>query len=94
MAKDRPWNRPGPKEIPGLPQTEEAVGAFRYKGADVRSMSDDQVRAFCLQKAKEFLHEAQIKASDTLGGPDLGVAAQYAAIAQAFREEGRSDDPA
>lgn len=94
MSKDRPWNRPQPTQVPDLPQTEEAIGVFRYKGADVLSMTDAQVRAFCLEKARQYLHQAQIKAVDTLGGRDLELATQYATIAQAFRQEEPGDDPA
>ena len=39
------------------PQTEEVIGAFRYKGADVRNMSDAQVRAVCSERAKFILRE-------------------------------------
>ncbi|MER8009619.1 hypothetical protein [Streptomyces sp. NPDC094149] len=86
MPKDRrPWDRPKPKEIPDLPQTEDVSGMFRYKGADILGMTDAQIRAFCLERAKFFLYEAQVKAVDTIGGLELDIAAQYAAIADAFR---------
>jgi len=87
MAQDkRPWERSRqPKEAADLPQTEDVIGVFRYKGADVLNMSDAQVRAFCLERARFFLYEAQVKAADTLGGSELNLAAQYAAIAEAFR---------
>ena len=86
VTKDRrPWNRPLPKEAPDLPQTEDVIGRFRYKGADILDMTDAQIRAFCLERAKFFLYEAQVKAADTIGGPELNVAAQYATIADAFR---------
>ncbi|MET9914703.1 hypothetical protein ABZZ74_49915 [Streptomyces sp. NPDC006476] len=86
MTKDRrPWDRPKPRDVPDLPQTEDVIGVFRYKGADILGMTDAQIRAFCLERAKFFLYEAQVKAADTIGGPELDVAAQYAAIADAFR---------
>ncbi|MCX4860817.1 hypothetical protein [Streptomyces canus] len=86
MTKDRrPWERPQPKEVPDSPQTEDVTGMFRYKGADILSMTNAQVRAFCLERAKFFLYEAQVKAVDTIGGAELDVAAQYATIADAFR---------
>lgn len=86
VPKDRrPWDRPKPKEVSDLPQTEDVIGMFRYKGADVLGMTDTQIRAFCLERAKFFLYEAQVKAADTIGGHELNVAAQYAAIADAFR---------
>ncbi|NEC91717.1 hypothetical protein [Streptomyces sp. SID12501] len=99
MTKDRrPWDRPQPKEVPDLPQTEDVIGVFQYKGADILSMTDTQVRAFCLEKAKFFLYEAQVKAADTIGGPELDIAAQYATIADAFRPPsgpglGKEDEP-
>ena len=99
MTKDnRPWNRPQPKEDPDLPQTEDVIGIFRYKGADILSMTDAQVRAFCLERARFFLYEAQVKAAAIVGGGDLGIAVQYAAIADAFRASsgptlGKEDEP-
>ena len=81
MPKDRPWNRPRPGEIPGLPQTEDAIGLYHYKGADILNMTDAQIREFCLQKAKLFLYESQVKAGDTLvgaGANDLAIAVRYA----------------
>jgi hypothetical protein len=86
VTKDRrPWDRPKPEEVPDLPQTEDVIGVFRYKGADILGMTDAQIRAFCLERAKFYLYEAQVKAADTIGGPELDVAAQYATIADAFR---------
>lgn len=87
MAQDkRPWERSRqPSGAADLPQTEDVIGVFRYQGADVLNMSDAQVRAFCLERARFFLYEAQVKAADTLGGPDLHLATQYATIAEAFR---------
>ncbi|WP_329350015.1 hypothetical protein OG226_24345 [Streptomyces sp. NBC_01261] len=86
MTKDkRPWDRPQPKEVPDVPQTEDVIGVFRYKGADILNMTDAQVRAFCLERVKYFLYEAQVKAADIIGGPELDVAARYATIADAFR---------
>ncbi|XUL89230.1 hypothetical protein ACQ86D_23430 [Streptomyces galilaeus] len=86
MTKDkRPWDRPQPKEVPDVPQAEDGIGVFRYKGADILNMTDAQVRAFCLERVKYFLYEAQVKAADIIGGPELNVAAQYATIADAFR---------
>lgn len=88
MAKDRPWNRPQANEVPDLPQTEDAIGLFRYKGAAILKMTDSQIRDFCLEKAKLFLYEAQVKAADAMRGTgreDLTIAAHYATIAQAFR---------
>ncbi|WP_327406866.1 hypothetical protein OG194_46980 [Streptomyces sp. NBC_01288] len=57
MAQDkRPRERSRqPGGAADLPQTEDAIGVFRYKSAD------------------------------TLGGPDLHLATQYATIADAFR---------
>ncbi|WP_369188656.1 hypothetical protein [Streptomyces sp. R08] len=40
-----------------MPQTEDVIGVFRYKGADVLNMSDAQVRAFCSERAKFVLRE-------------------------------------
>ena len=61
-------------------------------------MTDAQVRAFCLERAKFFLYEAQVKAVDAIGGDELDVAAQYATIAGAFRplpgpDLGKEDEP-
>ncbi|MFJ2891069.1 hypothetical protein ACIO53_33995 [Streptomyces sp. NPDC087305] len=40
-----------------MPQTEEVIGAFRYKGADVLNMSDAQIRAVCSERAKFILRD-------------------------------------
>jgi hypothetical protein len=95
MPKDRPWHRPQPGDIPGLPQTEDAIGPYRYKGADILNMTDAQIREFCLQKAKLFLYESQVKAGDTLvgaGSDDLAIAVRYATIAEAFGAGPEAED--
>jgi hypothetical protein len=53
--------------------------------------SGSELGRVCLERAKYyFLYEAPVKAADTIGGPELNVAAQYATIADAFRPSGPS----
>lgn len=72
MTQKRPWHRP---EFTQPPESD-----FDFEAA-----SDDEVRTYCLGRARAFLARAEADAA--IGsGRQLEIAAQYAMIAQAFRE--------
>ncbi|MET7704055.1 hypothetical protein [Streptomyces sp. NPDC005485] len=75
MPKDRarPWNQPQYTEPPAP------------EGFDFADATDDEVRAYCLRRSRAFLARAEATDSAVSSDRQLGFAAQYAMIAQAFR---------
>ncbi|MFJ4790986.1 hypothetical protein [Streptomyces sp. NPDC088794] len=73
MAKDRPWNQPAYTEPPAP------------EGFDLGSASDEEVRSYCLQRARDFLVRAEAGDSAISSDRQLKIASQYALIASAFR---------
>lgn len=75
MATNRPWHRP---EFTQPPTSD----AFDFAGA-----TDDEVRAYCLQRSRAFLARAEDTDAAINSSRQLDIAAQYAVIAQAFRPD-------
>ncbi|MDX3638282.1 hypothetical protein [Streptomyces sp. MB09-02B] len=73
MAKDRPWNR---AEYTAPPAPE---------GFSLGDASDEEVRAYCLQRSRAFLARAEAKEAAISSDRQLEIAAHYAMIAHAFR---------
>lgn len=73
MPKDRPWNRAEFTQTP-------APDGFNFADA-----TDDEVRAYCLQRSRAFLARAEAPDSAISSSRPLEIAAHYAMIAQAFR---------
>jgi len=75
MPKDRPWNRPAYTQPPAP------------DGFDLDAASDDEVRSYCLRRARSYLVRAEADDSAINSSHQLEIASQYAMIAQAFRED-------
>ncbi|MFF9040167.1 hypothetical protein ACF090_32400 [Streptomyces sp. NPDC014892] len=73
MAKERPWNRA------------EYTTPPAQDGLNLGNASDEEVRAYCLQRSRAFLARAETTEAAISSGRQLEIAAQYAIIAQAFR---------
>lgn len=73
MAKDRPWNRP------------EFTKAPAPEGFNLGDASDEEVRAYCLQRSRAYLARAETTDAAISSDRQLEIAAHYAMIAQAFR---------
>jgi hypothetical protein len=74
MTEKRPWHRP---EF-----TQPPADGFDFDGA-----SDDEIRSYCLSRSRAFLARAEAKDAALGSNRQLEIAAQYAMIAQAFRED-------
>lgn len=74
MTQKRPWNR--------AEFTEAPAPDFDFEGA-----SEDEVRAYCLQRSRSFLARAEAQDSAISSSRQLEIASQYAMIAQAFRPD-------
>ncbi|MFE9432833.1 hypothetical protein [Streptomyces sp. NPDC006640] len=72
MIQKRPWQR--------TEFTEAPPADFDFGGA-----LDDEVRSYCLQRARAFLARAEAPDSAIGSTRQLEIAAHYAMIAQAFR---------
>lgn len=70
---DRPWHRPEYTTPP-------APGAL-----DFATASDDDIRAYCLNRARSFLARAEDTHAVVESERTLKIAARYAALAEAFR---------
>ncbi|GHH38199.1 hypothetical protein FHS35_007613 [Streptomyces umbrinus] len=79
MAKDRPWNQAAYTQSP------------KPEGLDLDAASDDEVRSYCLRRARAFLVRAEAEDSAINSRHQLEIASQYAMIAQAFREDPGQD---
>jgi hypothetical protein len=75
MPKDRPWNRPAYTQAPASDDL------------DLGNASDEDVRHYCLQRARAFLVRAEAEDSVINSRHQLEIASQYAMIAQAFRQD-------
>ena len=73
MATNRPWHRTEFTQPP-------AGDSF-----DFASATDEEVRAYCLQRTRAFLARAEDTDAAISSSRQLDIAAQYAMIAQAFR---------
>ena len=71
MSQKRPWQRSEFTQAPA--------------GFDFEDASDEEVRHYCLQRSRAFLARAEADAAIS-SSRQLEIAAQYAMIAQAFRE--------
>jgi hypothetical protein len=74
MTEKRPWRRP---EF-----TEPPAGDFDFDAA-----SDEGIRLYCLRRSRAFLARAESTEAAISSNRQLEIAAQYAMIAQAFRED-------
>ncbi|MEU9405124.1 hypothetical protein AB0E08_05355 [Streptomyces sp. NPDC048281] len=74
MSEKRPWHRP---EF-----TQPPADSFDFDGA-----SDVEVRSYCLGRSRAFLARAEAQDAAISSSRQLEIAAQYALIAQAFRED-------
>ncbi|MFR0354149.1 hypothetical protein [Streptomyces sediminimaris] len=72
MSTRRPWNRPEFTEAPP-------------EDFDFASATDEEMRAYCLQRTRAFLARAETLDSAINSSRQLEFAAHYAMIAQAFR---------
>ncbi|MFD5402965.1 hypothetical protein [Streptomyces griseorubiginosus] len=75
MPKDRPWNRAACTQAPALDDL------------DLDNARDEEVRRYCLQRARTFLARAEHDDSAINSRQQLEIASQYATIAQAFRQD-------
>ncbi|WP_406221594.1 hypothetical protein [Streptomyces canus] len=75
MPKDRPWNRAAYTQAPGT------------EGVDLDNASDEEIRHYCLQRARAFLVRAEAEDSAINSRHQLEISSQYAMIAQAFRQD-------
>jgi len=75
---NRPWHRPEytTPPTPGI--------------LDLATAADEDVRAYCLNRARSFLARAEDTHAVVDSERPLKIAARYAAIAEAFRPD-RSD---
>lgn len=80
MAEKRPWKR---SEFTEAPDAD-----FDFAGAD-----DQDVRSYCLRRARDFLARAEATDSGISSSRQLEIASQYAMIAQAFRPSFGREDP-
>ncbi|MEH0428831.1 hypothetical protein QBB34_21350 [Streptomyces stelliscabiei] len=72
MAK-RPWDRPEYTQSPEL------------EGSSLGNANNEEVRNYCLQRARAFLARAEDTDSGMPSSRQLEIASQYAMIAEAFR---------
>ncbi|MFC8678103.1 hypothetical protein ACFUEN_36125 [Streptomyces griseorubiginosus] len=75
MPKDRPWNRA------------TYTRAAALDDLDLDNARDEEVRRYCLQRARAFLARAEDEESAINSRQQLEIASQYATIAQAFRRD-------
>lgn len=74
MSEKRPWHR---DEF-----TQPPVADFDFEAA-----SDEGIRLYCLRRSRAYLARAEAADAAIGGDGPLEIAAQYAIIAQAFRED-------
>ncbi|MFC8361466.1 hypothetical protein ACFUIY_16580 [Streptomyces griseorubiginosus] len=75
MPKDRPWNRAAYTQAAALDDL------------DLDNARDEEVRRYCLRRARAFLARAEADDSAINSRQQLEIASQYATIAQAFRQD-------
>ncbi|MFF7260672.1 hypothetical protein ACFZCL_10360 [Streptomyces sp. NPDC008159] len=79
MTKNMPWNRP------------EHTAPPAPDGFNIGDASDEEVRAYCLQRSRAFLARAEATKAAISSDRQLEIAAHYAIIAQAFRPGPRTE---
>ena len=75
MPKDRPWNRAA------------YIQAAALDNLDLDNARDEEVRRYCLQRARAFLARAEADDSAIDSRQQLEIASQFATIAEAFRRD-------
>ncbi|MEV7323811.1 hypothetical protein [Streptomyces sp. NPDC093970] len=74
MSEKRPWHR--------AEFTQPPVDDFDFEAA-----SDEGIRLYCLRRSRAYLARAEAADAATGGDRPLEIAARYAIIAEAFRED-------
>lgn len=75
MPKDRPWTRAAYTQAAALDDL------------DLAKAGDEEIRRYCLKRARAVLARAEADDSAIDSRQQLEIASQYATIAQAFRQD-------
>ncbi|MGW6297164.1 hypothetical protein [Streptomyces sp. NPDC055058] len=85
MAKDRPWHRTPEPQPERTLEPEHLPEPHRMVRLELLDMTDEEVRAYCLQWSRYYLLRHEM--ASRLNSEHLEDAARFAQIAQAFRPD-------